>query len=280
MNGVPVRPLSIAICVMMLVGHAAAQGRPPQPPPTPGPMLADGTIDIDTPDFTLTLVKSSQTVAALKPKSANGFDFTPGDILVARSQDGYHHLGDIELRVRTGTGEWKSYSSAVERKPVNPLPASSGALAAADLTPTFPSDLPLQITRSWALVNGKLALRFTLKNKSSEAVQVGALGISLVFNNVLNNRKLDDAHAVCSFYDPYIGEDAGYLQVTRLSGHGPVLLVVPDGKTPFEAYAPILSKRRNDANAPFTDPTPRGVTFEGFYDWMVYSQAFAENEWK
>ena len=30
----------------------------------------------------------------------------------------------------------------------------------------------------------------------------------------------------------------------------------------------------------FTDPTPRGMTFEGFFDWMVHTQAFAENEWK
>ena len=28
------------------------------------------------------------------------------------------------------------------------------------------------------------------------------------------------------------------------------------------------------------DLTPRGMTFEGFYDWMVLSRAFAENEWK
>ena len=103
----------------------------------------------------------------------------------------------------------------------------------------------------------------------------------MIFNNVLNHRSLEEAHAKCSFYDPYIGEDAGYLQVTRLSGHGPALLVVPDGNTPFEAYNPILDKRDSWGAAPvFTDPTPRGITFEGFYEWMVSSQAYAENEWK
>jgi hypothetical protein len=69
--------------------------------------------------------------------------------------------------------------------------------------------------------------------------------------------------------------------VTRLSGHGPALVVVPDGKTPFEAYAPILDRKGPWGAAPiFTDPTPRGITFEGFYQWMVYSRAYAENEWK
>ncbi len=103
----------------------------------------------------------------------------------------------------------------------------------------------------------------------------------MIFNNVLNDRSLEEAHSKCSFYDPYIGEDAGYLQVTRLSGHGPALLVVPQGKTPFEAYNPILDKPGSWGAKPvFTDPTPRGITFEGFYEWMVHSRAYSDNEWK
>ncbi len=264
-------------------GHQAlAQQNAKKEVPTPGPMLAQGNITLDTPDFTLELVRSSQTVAALKPKLAADFDFTPGDILVQRSKDGYYHLGDLDLRLRSGNaGEWKNYSTSIARKPVTALPASGETLAVADLSPTLPSEVPLQIVRTWALEGGKLVLRFTLKNKTAETIQMGALGIPMVFNNVLNNRSLQEAHAKCSFYDPYIGEDAGYLQVTRLNGHAPALLVVPDVKTPFEAYSPILSKGRSrDASAIFTDPTPRWVTFEGFYDWIVHSKAFADNEWK
>jgi hypothetical protein len=245
-------------------------------------MLSQGTVDYETPEFTLTLVRSSQTVAALKPKGASDFDFTPGDLLTTRSRDGYFHLGDISLRLKTeGSGDWKNYSTSLARTPVRVLAASKNVLAAADLTPTLPADFPLQITRSWALDSGKLVLRFDLKNASSKAIQIGALGIPMIFNNVLNERSLDEAHAKCSFYDPYIGEDAGYLQVTRLSGHGPALLVVPEGKTPFEAYNPILDHPgRWGAKPVFTDPTPRGITFEGFYEWMVHSEAYAENEWK
>lgn len=272
-------------------------------PPVPGPMLEQGVETIDTPDFELSLVRSSQTVAALKPKGADGFDFTPGDLLVARSKDGYYHLGDLDLRLRLGrSGEWKSFSTAHARMPVTALPAwkpepddradaigatanasvtAAAILAAADLSPTFSTDIPLQVTRVWAVENGKLVLRFVLKNKASETVQVGSLGIAMVFNNIMTDRTLDEAHVKCSFYDPYIGEDAGYLQVTRLNGHGPALLVLPDGKTPFEAYNPILNGRGPNRTAPiFNDPTPRWVTFEGFYDWMVHSKAYAENEWK
>jgi len=269
-----------SICALQ--PQSAAQAEKEKTPPVPGPMLSQGMIELETPDFKLTLVRSSQTVAALKPKNANDFDFTPGDLLIARSHDGYMHLGDITLRLRAGdSGEWKNYSTSAARNPVTALPTTTGVLASADLASTLPLDIPLQVTRSWVLKNGRLTLRFTLKNKSTGAVEIGALGIPMIFNNVLNDRSLEAAHAACSFYDPYIGEDAGYLQVTRLSGHGPALVVVPEGKTQFEAYNPILDKPNSWGAKPvFTDATPRGITFEGFYEWMVHSQTYAENEWK
>src|SRR5262245_49674919 len=52
--------------------------------------LEHGTLDFDTPAFTLKLVKDSQTIAALRPKGAKGrdantpYDVTPADQLTAR----------------------------------------------------------------------------------------------------------------------------------------------------------------------------------------------------
>src|SRR5215471_9806573 len=270
--------LALSLCTFQLV--YAQQPSPTPLPPTLG--LEAGYLDFDTPDFKLKLVKSSQTIAALQPKGADGFDFTPADRLERRAANGYHHLGDLTLRVRTGsTGPWQNYDTAVARKAVQDLPSSGTALAVSDLAPTLAADIPVQITRAWLLdENGRLVLRFDIKNKSAAPVEIGALGIPVIFNNMLTGRNLKEAHEKCSFFDPYIGQDAGYLQVTRLSGQGPALLVVPDGKTPFEAYNPIQNRRRGAAATIFTDPTPRGVTFEGFYEWMVHSQAYAENEWK
>jgi len=281
-----IREAVVPAVVLLLAATSAgagAQQSQPKAVPAPGPMLDQGLNTYKTPDFTLTLVRSSQTVAALQPNGGgDDFDFTPGDLLRARSQNGYFHLGDLTLRLRTeGASNWANYSTATARAPVHVLSAEGNALAAADLGPTLPADIPLRVIRTWAVDEGRLVLRFTLTNRSAGPVQIGALGIPMIFNNVLNDRTLDQAHAACSFYDPYIGEDAGYLQVTRLNGHGPALLVVPDGKTPFEAYNPILDKPGTWGAAPvFTDATPRGITFEGFYEWLVYSQAYAEKEWK
>ena len=269
-----------ALAAGALLAVSSASGQ--KPAPTPGPMLAQGIEHLETPGFNLDLVRSSQTVAALKPKGAGGFDFTPGDLLVQRSQDGYDHLGDLDLRLRVGnSGQWQSYSTAHERHPVTALPTRGDLLASADLAPTLPADIPLDIVRTWRIEGENLALRFELKNKSSQPVTIGSLSIPLIFDNILTDRTLAQAHETCSFDDPYIGEDAGYVQVTRLNGHGPALIVVPEEHTPFEAWNPILSPRGRDADASvLSDRTPRSLTFEGFYEWMVASGAYQENEWK
>ena len=142
-----------------------------------GPFLATTAntdyIELETPDFKLRLVKATQTVAALEPKNTPGFDFTPADRLSQRAANRYHHLGDLILRVRSGTsGTWQKYDTAESRKPVEPMTPVGPTLAAADLMPTLPADIPLQITRSWIVDNGALVLRFELRNKTVDPVEV------------------------------------------------------------------------------------------------------------
>lgn len=245
-----------------MVSGARAQNSSPA-------LLSNGIISLDTPQFNLKLAKSSQTITSLQPKGQDGFDFAPNDRLDKRVANGFHHLGDLTLRARKGKAEaWRDYDTAKNRQSVTALPSPGNILAAADLAPSLPPDSPVQVTRSWVLENGQLVLRFDIKNKTTVPVDIGALGIPMVFNNIITERNLEQAHAICSFSDPYIGQDAGYLQVAKLSGQGPALVVVPDGKTPFEAYTPL------------DEPMPRQQTFEGMLSWTVHSQAYAENEWR
>jgi hypothetical protein len=232
--------------------------------------LGKGYINLNTGSFQLKLVKSSQTVAGLTSNTDKDFDFTPGEVLDKRNRDGLYHLGDLNLRYRTGTAtEWSKVSTAGKRADVTALKPGGNILAAADLSNTLPSDMPLNIKRYWEVSKGDLVVHFKIQNTSKEPVELGALGMPVIFNNIMQDKTLEQTHAHNVFYDPYIGKDAGYLQVTRLTGKGPVLLVLPYGNSPFEAYNPLLD-----------DPTPRGITFEGFYEWMTLSKAYAENEWK
>ncbi len=272
----------VSLLLWAACGSPLKAQTPDHKPPTPGPMLQQGVEHLQTLDFRLALTRSSQTVAALDPRGSHGFDFTPGDQLAERSTDGYYHLGDIDLRLRVGdAGSWQSYSSAYRREPVKALPIYGDQLASADLAPTFPAGMPLKIVRTWRIDGENLALHFTITNTSSAPVTIGSIGIPLIFNNILTGRTLAQASVKCSFDDPYIGEDAGYVQVTRLNGHGPALVIVPEGHTPLEAWRPILNRRGLNGNLQiFNDPTPRGITFEGFYEWMVYSGAYQQGEWK
>jgi Family of unknown function (DUF5695) len=102
--------LSLTLSIVVVSSlRMIAQESQPAAPNAPGESLLDqGYLDRDAPDFTLKLVKSSQTAATLQPKgagAAEGCDFTPSDWLKKRAANGYRHLGDLILRVRKGKAD-------------------------------------------------------------------------------------------------------------------------------------------------------------------------------
>ncbi|WP_232726976.1 DUF5695 domain-containing protein [Flavobacterium sp. 1] len=258
--------------LLILIGTMSVQAqdywsRIEKKEPTLG--IAEVYQKFSTPTFQLKLVKASQTVAGLRSNKNLNFDFTPSDRLEIRDKDGLYHLGDINLRIKETNSDWKSYSTAAKRGVITPLETSQKILAAADLANTLPADIPVTIKRYYETNGNDLILRFVITNKTANNIEIGALGIPMIFNNILEGRSLNETHAQNVFFDPYIGMDAGYLEVKRLSGEGPALVVMPEENMAFEAYRPL-----ND------DPTPRSIVFEGFHEWMVYSKAYADNEWK
>ncbi|MBD1431239.1 hypothetical protein H8B06_00240 [Sphingobacterium sp. DN00404] len=231
-------------------------------------------IDQGSNNFTLTqlqvgILKTSQTLASLKLKDDRFFDYTPDELLTKRDRDEFFHMGDINLSIRpVDELIWQNYSSAQKRQPVVSITATQNTLAAADITPTLGS-IPLKVSRYWDNINGDLSLRFVIENNGKQSIEIGSLGIPMIFNNNMDGKNLDTAHTDNVFFDPYIGMEAGYLQVNRLHGKGPSLLVLPQENAAFEAYNPLNS-----------DPTPRSITFEGFHEWMIHSKAHAETEWR
>lgn len=218
----------------------------------------------------LRIVDESQTVGELRPNIDLAFDFVPSELLEIRNRDSLYHLGDVNIMLRKkDEKDWLRFSSARERKSVNPLGQSKDYLSGSILNPTMGNDLPVEIRRYWEEKDGLLSLRFEITNKSQSEVEIGYLGFPMVFDNILHRKNLEEAHLQKVFYDPYIGKDAGYLQVVRLSGKGPVLLVLPNENAGFEAYNPLLD-----------DLTPRSITFEGFHDWVVHSKALVETDWE
>ncbi|PFH49825.1 hypothetical protein AMATHDRAFT_75995 [Amanita thiersii Skay4041] len=266
--------LALVICVMRThtsYGFIRLHGRSVVSGQTLG--LADGFLSFNTSTFAVQLVKDSQTLYSLRPLSGNGFDFIPADVMTQRQNNRNYHTGDITFRARqVGTSTWTTGDTATSRKIVTALSASGSTLAAADLSLTLPSNSLLGITRRWVLENNQLELLFDVKNKQSFAVEIGALGIPLEFNNIFTSRTAAQTNELCSLFDPYIGQDAGFVQVTPLLGTLPPLVVLPVGKSPLEGWR-FLSE--STSTAPFY----QSQTFEGLYEWQFHTLAYAQNEW-
>lgn len=234
--------------------------------------LSSGYTSLSTTNFDIKFVKDSQILASLKPTGVD-FDFLPFDDITYRASNGQYHNGDITFRYRTsGATKWTSADSSTARKPVKSV--KSNDLAGADLSPTLPSNSPIRVIRQWSNIEGDLGLAFTLTNTAKQTVEIGSLGFPTEFNSIFTNRAAEDMAAKCSLTDPYIGMDAGYLQVTPTSGTGAALVVTPlvNTSTPLEAW--------RNLDEPSTDPLYyESQTFEGFYEWQTHSKAYADNEW-
>lgn len=237
--------------------------------------LAAAQTTISTDNFHAVLAADSQVLRSLRPASQSSFDFSPADVFDSRNGNGNYHTGDLTFRYRSGTtGTWQNGNSAAERAPVSSTPAN-GALASANLGATLPdSSATLDVTRRWIDVDGDLGLEFTLTNVADGTVEVGSLGFPIEFNNIFTGRTAVETRDNCVLLDPYIGLHAGYVQATRLTGTGPNLVITPlTDATKFEAWRFLPEQS--------VDPLYyQSQTYEGNYEWQVYTKAWAENEWQ
>ncbi|KAF7358696.1 hypothetical protein MSAN_01208600 [Mycena sanguinolenta] len=234
--------------------------------------LADGFLSFNTTTFSLQLVKDSQTLYSLSPAGST-FDFVPTDMMTVRDNNGNYHLGDVTFRVRkVGSTAWISGDSSTSRKKLTASPVSGSTLAAANLSPTLPSGSLLNITRRWVSNSQGIQLLFDVTNSQTVAVEIGALGAPLEFNNIFTGRTATQTNEICSLFDPYIGQDAGFVQVTPLLGTEPPLVVIPVGQSPLEGW-------RFLPESTVATPFYQSQTFEGLYEWDFHTLAYAENEW-
>lgn len=237
--------------------------------------LENGYIDIETSSFSARLVSDAQVLVSLRAKG-DDFDFLPFDYIDRRNRDGQYHWGDITYRYReSGSSSWVEGDSAISRQPVTKI-NSRDSLAAADIGATLPAG-PLNITREWLDVDGDLGLRFTVENTADANVELGSFGFPAEFNSIFTDRDALGMQESCSLSDPYIGLDAGQIRVTPVNPErGSTAAIVV---TPLEGTVSRFEAYRNLVEPSFEDLAYGTQTFEGFYEWQVLSQAWADNEW-
>lgn len=173
-------------------------------------------------------------------------------------------------------------SAAGGATPLTVLPTPAGEILAVDLGPALRlsrgGDCPLRVSRHYSAdrTRGDLLLRYELRNEGEEPLELGSFGVSMVFDQIFSGRTLAQVATECTFAEPSIALRAGYVSVVSTTGKGPVLLLLPE----------LSSVSSSSTAAGFEgwrmlteDPTPRSVTFEGFYELMAHTKAWAEDEW-
>ena len=218
-------------------------------------------------DFNLTLDPQTQHVASLTVPAADlpsgVFDFLPN----ATTFHASHYLGDVTMRVRAaGSGQiftLLTTGGALAAKAA-PLPAKPNELAAANLTATLATNLSLALERHYVRADHGVQMRFELTNKGSTAIEIGAWGAAMVFDTMAaKQRDLDGMAGNCSFVDPAICGEGGWVSATRMTGTGGVLLVVPEEGIGVQAW-----RLMRESSVPWA------------YELTSLSKAWAEDEWK
>ena len=211
-----------------------------------------------------------------------------------RRGDGYHHLGDFSLRASVDGGALTLCSSvaggqiaadaaAAARDGTHTAALEGGGwsnsrrMALNEVEPGSRARLerpcPLSAVRTVTAPGsgGPLELRLTLSNNGSAPVTLLDLGFSMPFDQHFHGHNLEGVAAQCSFVEPFLGAGGGYVQVTRATGVGPVLLLLPlPGHTSFEAWRPLHGAE--DAMLP-------GYMYEQTYALMMHSAGYAAGEW-
>lgn len=238
--------------------------------------LASAVSPFSTEHWTGAFDSESGVLQSLKPALDPSFDFSPSDVFSSRNGVGNYHTGDITLRWRAGgQSAWNEWDTAVQRAAAPTSRNSSGALLSSSFGALAANSTGNPtVDRIWKNDGGDLILQVTVGNPNKAgAIELGAFGFPIEFNNIFTGRDAVETSEKCVLVDPYIGLDAGYLQVTRLLGTGPAMIITPYGtSTKFEAWRFLTEA----STAPLYY---QSQTFEGHYAWQILSKAYAENEW-
>ena len=191
-----------------------------------------------------------------------------------------HWLGDIQLKVRTAGGAWQSFStgSPQQKRKIfadhREVMVNYGALRGED--EGAPS--PVSLRESYAVEHGALNWTFTLHNASAAPVEIGSLGLPLLFNTMYAKEPAV-TYSKRVIRHSYIEGDDSFIFLTRANGEGPFGLMTPKSGTHLE-YDNVARKHPGQAPSVFA---PRDA-WEGLYTAFVLAKAEVtpaeEQQWR
>eukprot|EP00964_Phaeocystis_antarctica_P091142 scaffold58404_cov66-Phaeocystis_antarctica.AAC.2 len=182
-----------------------------------------------------------------------------------RTADGFTHLGDLNLQVAGGPACTSVGPGAIRAQKSGPGGTLKEFKAGDGGTALWQHTRPValvskrgggggggggeacgavgvkrELTARRASSGGGLEMRIEISNRGEVPLTLSALGLAMAFDQNFVGRNLPQVAAQASFAEPFLGGGGGYVQVSRATGLGPVLLLTPltDGSS-FEAWRPL-----------------------------------------
>lgn len=187
-------------------------------------------------------------------------------------------FGDIVLRYRVGDGEWKHASTARSgaTRHVSSLPEGRGVGAVVEYSgQAHETDAinGLDLKETYQVEGDALTWRIQISNQSSAPVEIGDLGLPLLFNSYYAKDPVA-TYTQRVIRHSYIEGDDSFIFWMRPDGKGPILLMTPGRGTHLEYFNSRTKK--SSADAPDSVFAQRGA-WEGLYTAYIHGKVQTAN---
>ncbi len=146
-----------------------------------------------------------------------------------QNTSGHQWLGELMFQYRLGTGSWtKAYTNLsgdvrTQSQSGNTVTVTYQNSANSGGIKNF------KVVETYSLVNDYLQWSINVSNTSSQTLEIGDFGLPLPFNERWpGNEEIYETRTV---FHSFTGKNSSYIYVTRPSGIGSFLLMVPDAST-------------------------------------------------
>jgi hypothetical protein len=184
--------------------------------------------------------------------------------------------GDVVFRFRNGAGTWQHASTAGSRKArvveQSPIPGGRRIIFHYRSDPASIDGIRgFDFDESYKLRGGVLLWTLSLHNRTNEPLEIGDIGLPLLFNTVYA-RDPRTTYQKRVIRHSYVAGDNSFVFWTRANGEGPYLMMLPRAGTHLEFFEPTVPGN----NADSTDPVfqPRNA-WEGLYTAYIHAAAEA-----
>jgi hypothetical protein len=167
-----------------------------------------------------------------------------------QNTSGHEWLGELMFKYRLGTTTTWSTALTQSSSDVRTQSQSGNTVTVTYQNSTATNGVKnLKVVETYSLVNDYLQWSIAVTNTTTQSMEIGDFGLPLPFNEYWSGG--DIIYEQRTVFHSFVGNNGSYITVTRPSGVGPFLLMVPDSTTTagFEYMDHWRTAERSSAEA-------------------------------